>query len=284
MKKLGIIIITGIVLVLSHGKVFAQNTSETRAIVIEPYHLTITLNKTTNLIFPYAIKSVDRGSKDILAQKAEGVENILQIKAGKLRFEQTNLSVITADGTLYSYILDYTDKPGVLNIRFDSYKEIRPQAFLSSGSINEAQMQADAETVAHEKRSMPGIGDKRYGIKMLMDGLFIKDDVLYCRIKLQNTSNINYGIGQLRFFIRDQKKSKRTATQELEINPLYVKGDTAVVTGKTRKTFVFALLKFTIPDEKYLAIELQEKSGGRHLQLRVGNRTIVKAKPILDLH
>jgi len=284
MKKLGIVMITGIVLVLSHGQVLAQNTSETKAMVIEPYHLTITFNKTTNLIFPYAIKSVDRGSKDILAQKAEGIENILQIKAGKLRFEQTNLSVITADGTLYSYILDYTDKPGVLNIRYDNYKEIRPQAFFSTGSINEAQMQADAETVAHEKRSMPGIGDKRYGINMLMDGLFIKDDVLYCRIKLQNTSNIDYGIGQLRFFIRDQKKAKRTATQELEINPLYVKGDTAVVTGRTKKIFVFALPKFTIPDKKYLTIELLEKNGGRHLQLRAGNRTIVKAKPILDLH
>ncbi len=283
MKKLGIVMITGIALVLSHGQVLAQKTSETRAIVIEPYHLTITLNKTTNLIFPYAIKSVDRGSKDILAQKAEGVENILQIKAGKLRFEQTNLSVITADGTLYSYILDYTDKPGVINIRFEGYKAIRPQAFFSTGSINEAQMQADAETVTQEKRSMPGIGDKRYGIKMLMNGLFVKDDVLYCRIKLQNTSNINYGIGQLRFYIRDQKRSKRTATQELEINPLYVKGDTAVVTGRTKKTFVFALPKFTIPDEKYLAIELLEKNGGRHLQLRAGNRAIVKAKPILDL-
>ena len=36
--------------------------------VIDPYHLFITYYKTTNLVFPYAIKSVDRGSQDILAQ------------------------------------------------------------------------------------------------------------------------------------------------------------------------------------------------------------------------
>jgi len=36
--------------------------------------------------------------------------------------------------------------------------------------------------------------------------------------------------------------------------------------------------KFTIPDKKYLFIQIMEKNGGRHLQLRVHNRTIVKAR------
>ncbi len=39
---------------------------------VESYCLEVTDNKTTNLIFPSAIKSVDRGSKDILVQKASG--------------------------------------------------------------------------------------------------------------------------------------------------------------------------------------------------------------------
>ncbi len=116
-----------------------------------------------------------------------------------------------------------------------------------------------------------------------MDGLYIKDEVLFCRIILQNHSDISYDIDQLRFYIRDQNKSKRTASQELEISPLYVKGDTAVVTGKTEKVFVFALPKFTIPEKKYFAIEIMEKSGGRNLQLRAGNSVIVKAKSLSNL-
>ncbi len=144
-------------------------------------------------------------------------------------------------------------------------------------------MQAEAEKVINEKRNIYGIKDKSYGIKMLMDGLFIKDNVLYCRLKLQNNSSINYDIEQLRFFIRDEKKSKRTATQELEINPINVNGDTGAVTAQTEKVFVFALPKFTIPDKKYLAIELMEKSGGRHLRLQVHNRTIVRARLLADI-
>lgn len=278
MKKISALMVTAILNVLLSVQLYAQSNAEANVTVIKPYFLPITFYKTTNLVFPYAIKSVDKGSKDILAQKAKGVENILQIKAGKLGFDQTNLTVITADGKLYSYILNYTDTPSVLNIRFANATADQPEAFFPNLSVNEAQVQADAEIVATKKATIHGIKDKSYGMKMEMTALYIKGDVLYCRIKLQNRSNINYGIDQLRFYIRDQKKSKRTATQELEITPLYVKGDTSVIAGQTEKVFVYALPKFTIPDKKYFAIELMEKSGGRHLLMHLHNKTIVRAK------
>lgn len=43
----------------------------------------IAYSKTTSIVFPYAIKSIDKGSPDILMQKAKGVENILLLKAAK---------------------------------------------------------------------------------------------------------------------------------------------------------------------------------------------------------
>ncbi len=108
-------------------------------------------------------------------------------------------------------------------------------------SINEAQLQADAEIVARKEATIHNIKDKSYGMKMEMTSLYIKGDVLFCRIKVKNRSNINYGIEQFRFYIRDEKKSKRTATQELEITPLYIKGDTSIIAGQTENVFVYAL-------------------------------------------
>ena len=58
---------------------------------IEPYSLQIGINKTTNLIFPYEIKSVDRGSRDVLVQKAKGIENVLQVKANALLIQVPSL-------------------------------------------------------------------------------------------------------------------------------------------------------------------------------------------------
>ena len=101
-------------------------------------------------------------------------------------------------------------------------------------------------------------------------------------VQVANNSNINYDVDMLRFFIEDATKAKRTATQEIEVQPLFVSGDTSTIKGDTKNTIVFALPKFTIPDRKYLSIQLMEKNGGRNLQLSVPNRTIIKAKGLLD--
>lgn len=282
MKKISIVLVTGIILVLINVQVFAQNVLQTeKTSFIEPYHLAITFYKTSNLVFPYAIKSVDRGSKDVLVQKAKGVENILQVKAAKPNFDETNITVITADGKLYSYILNYSNNPTNLNIRFENIKQEQTNAFFSATTnINEAEIQADVENVLKANKNIRGLKDKRYGIKVQLNGLYINDEVMYYRIKIQNQSNINYDIERLRFFILDQQKSKRTASQELEVQPLYIHGDTSVVASQSEHVFVYAVPKFTIPDKKYLTIQLMEKNGGRNLKLIIHNKTIVKAKPI----
>ncbi|MCA1919330.1 MAG: DUF4138 domain-containing protein, partial [Flavobacterium piscis] len=111
------------------------------------------------------------------------------------------------------------------------------------------------------------------------NGIFIHQDVLYLRVVLENKSKINYDIDQLRFFIRDQRKSKRTASQEIEILPLYTTSSSAVIPYKSEVTKVCAVEKFTIPENKYLTLQLIEKNGGRHLEVNINNLSD-KAFPI----
>ena len=280
MKKISAVWITGIFLFLTSISAFSQNANPVNISTIEPYPLAIAYQKTTNLVFPYSIKSVDRGSQSVLAQKLKGVENILQIKAGNEGFEETNLTVITAEGKLYSFLLNYTSQPSVLNLTFGIQNPSVKDAFFSSEDHNEAEIQAYSNAVAVEKKKIHGIKDKKYGMRFRLDGLFIRDNVMYYRIKIKNKSNINYDIDQLRFYIRDRKKAKRTATQEIEVKPLYIQNESPTIRGQSEHTFVFALPKFTIPDQKYFAIQLMEKNGGRHLELNVKDRKITKAVPI----
>jgi conjugative transposon TraN protein len=111
-----------------------------------------------------------------------------------------------------------------------------------------------------------------------LNGIYIKNDVIFFKLQVENNSNINYDVDMLRFFIRDARQTKRTATQEIDVQPLYVSGDTSTIKSNSKNTIVFASPKFTIPNRKYLSIQLMEKNGGRNLQLSVGNRTIIKAK------
>src|SRR5690606_31566690 len=114
MKKISAIMITGFFLFISAIAVQAQPAEAPAVTAIAPYPLTVASTKTTNIIFPYAIISVDIGSREVLAQKAKGVENILQVKAAHEGFAQTNLSVVTADGKLTSFLVDFAEQPAIL--------------------------------------------------------------------------------------------------------------------------------------------------------------------------
>lgn len=278
MKKISAVMVMGFFLLTTNISVRAQgqNNSAIQVNIIEPYPLTITYSKTTNIIFPYAIISVDRGSKDVLAQKAGGVQNVLQLKAAKQGFQQTNVAVITADGKLTSFLIDYAENPTVLNLSFTA-EQMKASIPILSKTANQEEIQKYTNQASASKEKITGVKDKRYGIRMRWNGLFVHDSIMYFRLSIANKTNINYHVDQLRLYIHDQKKAKSTAAQELEITPLYVQGDTSVITGQTERTLVYAIPKFTIPDKKYLAIELMEENGGRHLQLKVKNPKIIKA-------
>lgn len=278
MKKISAVM-TGLFLMLFILNAMAQGIAPAKP--INPYQLAVTYNKTTNLIFPYAIKSVDRGSKDILVQKAIGVENILQVKAGKQGFIETNLTVVTADGSLYAFVVNYTDTPGNLNLSY-SNPQVSPKpvaVFEKDATTNEIALRAN-EVIARE-RTAKGVSDHSYDMVLDVKGVFVHGEVLYFQFALQNNSPIDYDVQSLRFFIRDQKKSKRTASQEVEVMPDYKLGNTEIIRHLSEQTVCIALPKFTIPDKKYLSVEMMEKNGGRHLSLYIRNKQLIRAGQLL---
>lgn len=248
------------------------------------YSLEITNNKTTSLVFPVPIQGVDRGSRDVLAQKAKGIENVLQLKAATIGFRETNLTVVTADGRLYHFIVNYTNQPAELTIEVGRREE-KPESskapVIFSNEINKVDMATYAEAISIQEKSFWTKGKRKHKVSMALQGIYVKDDILYYHLSVKNHSALNYDIGSLRFYVRDNRNVKRTASQELEMKPLHVYGDPeAPVEGGSTVDLVYVLEKFTIPDAKHLSIELFEKNGGRHLDLSLKNRRIVNAKPV----
>lgn len=260
---------------LFHTQSFCQVTGTS---AIDPFPLEVTTTKTTHLIFPFGIKTVDRGSRDIIAQKATGVENILQVKAAKVYFDTTNLTVITNDGKLFSFLVGYADQPLSLNIQINSAAD--DVATFGKGDLNDANVAQSALLAKNNPAHNVSIKDKSSKSQLLLSSIFIDDDLLLYKIELSNNSALKYEIENLRFFVRDRNASKRTAIQETEIKPLHILGDTNAIAPRTSHTFVFALPRMTIPDKKYLAVQIQEKNGGRHMTLKVRNRHLLRALPI----
>jgi conjugative transposon TraN protein len=246
---------------------------------IEAYRIQISTDKTTNIIFPYGIVGVDRGNRHILVQKAKGAENILQVKAANDSIRESNLSVITSDGKLNSFIVSYAKQPVLLNVSLGD--DARKGAiFLSPDQIDQAEILACSKQVLHSRKRVGGIHEKNFGIDFRLDGIFIHKNLMYFRMRIENQSNIGYDVDQLRFYILDQKKAKRTASQEVEITPVNLFNNLTKILPRERNTVVVALPKFTIPDKKFLAIQLMENNGGRHLELVIKNRILFKVNQI----
>lgn len=238
-------------------------------------NLQIAYSKTTSIVFPYAIKSVDKGSQDILMQKAKGVENILLLKAAKQNFTQTNITVVTSDSRLYVFVLNYDEVCPDLNIKADNSAIVNNDILFSLDNENQKKIEQYSKLALFKKKKISGLKSSRFDINLSVNGIFIHQDVLYFRLVLGNTSKINYDIDQLRFFIRDQRKSKRTASQEIEILPLFSTSNSMLIPDKSEVNLVYALSKFTIPEKKYLTIQLIEKNGGRQLEIDIKNNDLI---------
>lgn len=231
--------------------------------------LSITTDKTTSLIFPFPVTHVDRGTSNILVQPIKENDNILLVKAAVKDFKETNLSVVTRDGNVYSFTVRYN---------------AAPDGFVYEVPVNHKASVAMYATGILDNKAKKITRVNKFGITASVTGIYIKDEVIYYQLQIVNHSPLDYDIDLMQFFIRDKKKSKRTAIQENQLNPLYVAGNSKKVKGYNFSVVVVALDKFTIPDAKFLGIRILEKNGGRHFKLKLYNKQILKAIVLPDLH
>jgi hypothetical protein len=231
--------------------------------------LCISTEKTTSLVFPFSILHVDRGTQAILAQQVKESPTILLVKAAEKGFPETNLSVVTDDGSVYSFVVCYDNNPATWVYHLPTNK-FGTLATYANGILD-------------NPRTMHGIKDEQWDIKAMVSGIYIKNEIIYYQLNITNNSPVDYDIDVLRFFIRDKKKGKRTAIQETDLKPLHISGNTSQVKANSTSSMVFALDKFTIPDAKYLVVQIMEKNGGRHLSMKVSNKKIMQAIILPDL-
>ena len=263
--------------------------------MIPPYALEVTFYKTVHIIFPSAIKYVDLGSADIIAGKADGSENVLRVKAALRDFSrETNLAVITEDGSYYTYNVKYADEPVKLNIEIKDILHAgeavnRPnnsqEVYLKElGSESPLLVRLIMKSIhKDDKRLVKHIGCKRFGIQYILKGIYTHNGLLYFHTELKNSSNVPFTVDFVSFKVVDRKVAKRTAIQEQVIVPLRAYNYVTEIGGKSRERTVFTLPKFTLPDDKQLVVEINEQNGGRHQQFTVTNAELVRARVINEL-
>ncbi len=263
--------------------------------MIPPHALEVAFNKTTHVIFPSEIVYVDLGDENLVAGLADGAKNVLRVKSAVKSFKsEKNLTVITDDGCFFTFNVKFAKEPLLLNIEMtdfihDGEAVNRPnnaqEIFLERlGQESPMLVKLIMKSIhKQDKREIKHIGSKRFGVQFILKSIYTNNGLLYFHTELKNTSNIAFDIDYISFKIVDKKVVKRTAMQEQVLEPLRAQNYVTVVSGKKSERTVFALEKFTIPDDKQLVIEVAEKEGGRNQSFVVENGDIVRANVIDEL-
>ena len=148
--------------------------------MIPPHALEVCYNKTTHIIFPAEITYVDLGNENLVAGLADGAKNVLRVKSAFKSFKQeTNLSVITEDGSYYTFNVKFAKEPLLLSIEMtdflhDGEAVNRPnnaqEIYLEKlGSESPMLVKLIMKSIYKQnKREIKHIGSKRFGVQFLL--------------------------------------------------------------------------------------------------------------------
>lgn len=252
---------------------------------ISPDTIYVNERAQTHLIAPEKIVYVDFGDTCIQVSKAENTENIVRMIATTDKPQafprQTNVSLATADGRFYTYNVDYFQEPPVFVYEIGEQRPAKtPNVILSDNIIPAGERDQVIERVYNAKRNIYNMGIIRNKIVFSVNNIHIYDNLLLFTFCLENKTRVPYDIDYIRYYIIDKKTAKLTASQEVDQIPLFAERYMPRVEGHSSMKYVIAFNKFTIPDDKYFRIEINEKGGGRHVVFDLENKDVVNVTDI----
>jgi len=115
------------------------------------------------------------------------------------------------------------------------------------------------------------------GMELGVQGIYLQDSLLWIALRWRNHSPIGYQPDYCRWVVRDRRSFKRTAEQELVLEPVY-KPALVAIAGDSVVGQWTAFRPFALAKDKELVLEVGERNGGRTLELVIHHQELLKAK------
>lgn len=223
-------------LFLTIAALLAAPAADAQHVDVTPRRIEVGFNKTVHILFPSPVTYIDIGSMDIIAGKAAGAENVVRVKAAVRDFpKETNLTVITEDGGYYSFDARYAENPQVATHEIGAATSASPAVqtppaegrvlLEATGRERPAVVKKTLNDIYRLNRTEMRLRKKHYGIETEVQGIYVRNDVIYIHLSLYNNSNISFEVEDLHFRIEDRKVAKRTAQQITPLELLRVCND-----------------------------------------------------------
>jgi len=115
------------------------------------------------------------------------------------------------------------------------------------------------------------------GIDLSLQSICLKDEQLWFALVFHNNSSITYIPEYTRWFIRDRRAFRRTATQDLPLTPLYTPEQPPLAADSSQCIWT-GFRPFALSKGKQLVVEIGEKNGGRTIVLQIDPKHVLNAQ------
>lgn len=133
--------------------------------------------------------------------------------------------------------------------------------------------------VAAMPQELYHIGVSGYGIQLLCENLFYKDDVLYLVVSVQNSSAVSYEMSTPRFAVESSRRTKRGLQYEKAVFPRASFGLGVVAPG-TEGRLVFTFDKIALVKGQVFRVYFYEKGGVRNMVIEAGMKDFNKVRQL----
>jgi conjugative transposon TraN protein len=238
---------------------------------------------TFHFLSPEPIQYVDISTKAIVGDIP--INNVLRIKLvpdsirSQLTAYPTN-AIITIAGE--SFIAQYRVSaiPNPLNKEYPTQIEILPEHTkpleIQSQGFSQRQLKIYATQLLFKKSETNIAHSSAFGIKGNINHIATIGDYIFIDLSYTNSTNLKYDPDEIRFKVEDEKITKASTVQSIELKPEFTLYSHHGFRKNYRNILVFK--KFTFPGHKILKIELSEKQiSGRIINLKLKYKEMLNA-------
>jgi len=236
------------------------------------------------LFFPSKIKQGIVGSDNFaFTYNREKGQTLGLLKA--VPGKDSNLLVITEDGSVYSFMVRYAREISYPN-RFigleerigtedqgvgeDTQQEKVAQTLVADSSEVATMRDRKVQTSCESLLQLPErkhSAKKKQGLSLAVTNMVYMDNEVYVQFEIDNHSGVRFDFGDLELFKVSGKRGRRSSYQELELQPRYRHNvPTSIMHGqKSRLVYVFP--KFHLDKGEKLRANLTEEGTSRLVAL-----------------
>ena len=277
-------------LFLTIAALLAALAADAQHVDVVPRRIEVGFNKTVHILFPSPVTYIDIGSMDIIAGKAAGAENVVRVKAAIRDFpKETNLTVITEDGGYYSFDARYAENPQVATHEIGAATSASPAVQTPPAEGRVLLEATGRERPAVVKKTLNDIYRlNRTEMRLRKNITASKRRCRYLRPQRRDI-HPSVAIQQLQHLLRSRGPAfsdrgpqgrKANGTADNATRTAARMQRPAYRTCHQRQRTVFALPKFTMPDDKILVLEIVERNGARHQRIEIRNKQIRLARTL----